>query len=282
MDKAPGSSTRPLAPTALTPAAAGAVAPPAPTGVPWFTGPADPRRASRTVAVVGACGGAGTSTVAAAVAHGLRRSAERAVLVDLDVPGGGADVLLGVEDEPGARWPELAAARGDVDGEGLVAALPRWRTVPVLSASRQQADGPDDAVVVDVATALLRAGESVVLDLPRPTAWSPAARLLASAADVVLLVVPCTVPGAAGAVSTCALLRGAQVREPWVVARRPVPGRVDAAALEAALGLDVVAEARWDARLADAVDRGEGPPLGRRSPLGRLAAGLATALQDAP
>ena len=252
--------------------------------LPWLTGPPGTRRTgrtARTVAVVGACGGAGTSTLAAAVAHGLRRSGEPAVLVDLDVPGPGQDVLLGIEDEPGARWPELAAARGDVDGEGLLAALPRWRTVPVLSASRQQPDPPDDAVVLDVTTALLRAGESVVLDLPRPTAWSRAAGLLAAAADVALLVVPCTVPGVAGAVATCAGLHAAQVREPWVVARRPVPGRVDAAALEAALGLDVVAEARWDGRLADAVDRGEGPPVGRRSALGRAAAGLVAALQGA-
>lgn len=251
---------------------------------PWFTDRPGVRRAgraTRTVAVVGACGGAGTTTIAAAVAHGLRRADEPAVLVDLDVPGPGQDVLLGIEDEPGARWPELTAARGDVDGDGLLAALPRWRTVPVLSASRQHTDPPDDAVVVDVTTALLRAGESVVLDLPRPAAWSQAAGLLAAAADVVLLVVPCTVPGVAGAVAAGARLHAAQVREPWVVARRPVPGRVDAPALEAALGLDVVAEVRWDGRLADSVDRGEGPPVGRRSPLGRVAAELATALQGA-
>src|SRR5918997_5847376 len=117
---------------------------------------------SRVVAVVGACGGAGTSTLAAAVAHGLRRSREPAALVDLDVPGPGLDVLLGVEDAPGARWPELAAARGDVDGRGLLAALPRWGSVPVLSGSRLRAERPDDAVLLDVCTALLRAGEAVV------------------------------------------------------------------------------------------------------------------------
>lgn len=233
------------------------------------------------MAVVGACGGAGTSTLAAGLAHGLRRAGEGGVLVDLDAPGAGVDVLLGVEDEPGARWPELADARGDVDGAGLVAALPRWRSVPVLSAARSHGEPPDDAVAVDVCTGLLRAGESVVLDLPRPQAWTPAARFLVAAADAVLLVVPCTVPAVAGAVAAVPRLGAAWAGTCWVVARGPAAGRVDPAAIESALGLPVVAEARWDRRLADAVGRGEGPPVGRRTPLGRAAADLVPALVSA-
>ncbi|MFC7878719.1 hypothetical protein, partial [Isoptericola sp. NPDC057391] len=205
---------------------------PPPGTAPWAPG-----RGRRTVAVVGACGGAGVSTLAAALAQGLRRAEEGAVLVDLDLPGPGADVLLGIEDEPGARWPELAAARGDVDGVGLVAALPRWRAVPVLSGARLSPARPDDAVVVDVCTGLLRGGETVVLDLPRPAAWTPAARMLVASADVVLLVAPCTAPGVAGALATWAELVELGVRDPWLVARRPAPGRVDAAALGDAVGL---------------------------------------------
>lgn len=269
----------PSVPPPTTPSAASATRPA--VLAPW-PGAASTLPPSRTVAVLGARGGAGTSLVAAALAHGLRGSGERAVLVDLDVPGGGLDVLLGAEDEPGARWPELAAARGDVDGDGLVAALPRWRSVPVLSGGRAQTRAPDDAVVLDVVTGLLRAGESVVLDLPRPPAWSSAARLLAAAADAVLLVVPCSVPGVAGAVAAVHALRDAGAPAPWVVARRPVPGRVDAAALSGALGLDVVAELRRDPRLADAVERGEGPRVGRRSALGRTAGELVAALARTP
>lgn len=269
VDPPPGA----VPPGAVQPDAAGDAGP--------FARPGAALRASRTVAVLGACGGAGTSTLAAALAHTLRGSGERAVLVDLDVPGAGADVLLGIEDEPGARWPELAAARGDVDGEGLVAALPRWRRVPVLSATREQTAPPDGSVVLDVATGLLRSGESVVLDLPRPSGWSHAARLLAAAADAVLLVVPCTVPGVAGAASAAVALREAGARDPWVVARRPAPGRVDASAVESALGLDVVADLPWDPRLAGAVERGEGPRVGRRAPVGRTCARLVAALARA-
>ncbi|SKC75183.1 pilus assembly protein FlpE [Krasilnikoviella flava] len=263
------------------PAGAG---PPERDAAPWRPAGRAPwasARGRRTIALVGACGGAGVSILAAAVAQGLRRAGEGAVLVDLDLPGPGADVLLGIEDEPGARWPELAAARGDVDGVGLVAALPRWRSVPVLSGARLRPERPDDAVVVDVATGLLRGGESVVLDLPRPAAWTAAVRMLVSAADVVLLVVPCTATGVAGALAARAELVELGVRDPWLVARRPAPGRIDAAALEDVVGLRVVTTVRADTRLAAAVDRGDGPPVGRRSPLGRAVDPLVTALAGA-
>jgi secretion/DNA translocation related CpaE-like protein len=235
-------------------------------------------RPGRLIGVVGACGGAGSSTLAAAVAHALRRVGEPAVLVDLDVPGAGVDVLLGVEEEPGARWPELASARGDVDGGGLLAALPRWRSVPVLSGSRARPEPPDDAVVVDVCTGLLRAGEAAVLDLPRPGAWSAGTRTLVAACDVALLVAPLTVPGAAGAAVAIASLTDAGARDVRVVARQPAPGRVDAAGLRRAAARQVVATVRWDPRLTGAVERGEGPDVGRRSVLGRCAADVVAAL----
>jgi secretion/DNA translocation related CpaE-like protein len=248
---------------------------------------------SRVVAVVGACGGAGTSTVAAALAHGLRRAAGRGVLVDLDAPGPGVEVLLGVESEPGARWPELGAARGEVDGRGLVAALPRWRSVPVLSASRLSAEGPDDDVVLDVCAGLLRAGEHVVLDLPRR--WTPAVRALLAGADHVLLVAPLTMPGAAGTVvvaTAVAAARGDRGSDEGVpvadggavarlVCRRPRPGRVDAADLEELTGMPLAALVPADRRLVAAVERGEGPPMGRGTPLGRLGDTLATAVGGA-
>ncbi|WP_179951097.1 pilus assembly protein FlpE [Xylanimonas oleitrophica] len=236
-------------------------------------------------AVVGACGGAGTSTVAAAVAHGLRRAWGRGVLVDLETAAAGIEVTLGIEDEPGARWPELRAARGEVDGRGLVAALPRWGSVPVLSASRLRPEAPADDVVLDVCAGLVRAGEPVVVDLPRPGAWTAAARAVVAGADDVLLVAPLTLPGAAGAVAVAGAVAQARAddvarsgeHDPRVrlVVRRPAPGRVDADDLSALTGLDVAAEVREDRALAGAVERGDGPPVGRGARLRRVGTQLA-------
>lgn len=255
------------------------------------------------VAVVGARGGAGASTAAAAAALGLRGAGTRATLVDLDVPGAGLDVLLGVEAEPGARWPDLDGARGEVDGAGVLATLPRWRGVPVLSGSRLVPETPDPHVVVDVCAALARAGETLVLDLPGPAAWarsrppvsgppstSPVAvappapgvadavRTLLAASDVALVVVPLDLPAVAGAVALLPALARAGARDARLVVRGPAPGRLAPEEVEAAVGVPLAAVGRADARLAGAVERGEGPPAGPRTPVGRLARDLGDVL----
>ncbi|GAB2463596.1 hypothetical protein GCM10027063_01120 [Promicromonospora xylanilytica] len=249
----------------------------------------------RMIGVVGACGGAGASVVAACVAHGLRRSGERATLVDLDAHAPGTELLLGTDGERGARWPDLVGARGEVEGTGVVAALPRWGLVPVLSGTAAGTP-PDDDVVLDVCRGLVRAGETLVLDLPRPGAWGTATRRGTGAAaeapgsdglavptllarcETALLVVPLTLPATVGAQRVRDALRGAGVPDVRVVVRGPAPGSVDADDVSAALGLLVVAELGRDAGLARAVERGDGPAVSHRAVLGRFATDIAGAL----
>lgn len=249
----------------------------------------------RVIGVVGACGGAGTSVVAACVAHGLRRSGERATLVDLDAHAPGMDLLLGSDGGRGARWPDLVEARGEVEGVGVVAALPRWGAVPVLSGTASGGP-PDDDVVLDVCRGLVRAGETLVLDLPRPGAWGsvtrrgagPAAeapgsaglavRTLLAGCETVVLVVPLTLPATVGAQRVRDALRGAGVSDVRVVARGPAPGAVEEDDVAAALGLPVVAAMGRDSGLARSIERGEGPALSHRNALGRFAVDLAGAL----
>jgi len=71
------------------------------------------------VAIGGSCGGAGASTVAAAVALA---AAPGVLLVDGDPWGGGLDLVLGAERAEGLRWPDLATLRGRVAGDALLAA----------------------------------------------------------------------------------------------------------------------------------------------------------------
>ncbi|WP_407319273.1 pilus assembly protein FlpE [Isoptericola halotolerans] len=222
--------------------------------------------------------------LAAAVARTLRRRAGATALVDLDVPGGGLDVLLGVEDQTGARWPDLVDARGTVDGDGLVGALPRWGAVPLLSGSRHDAaEQPlDDGVVLDVVTALLRSGHRAVLDVGRPAAWRSSTRSLVAAADAVVLVVPLTAPAVAGAVATTAVLERWGAGPVHLAARRPAPGRIDAAGLQRAVDRPAAATLGWDGRLAAALERGDGPRTGRRTPLGAAAERIVGVLEHQP
>jgi len=156
----------------------------------------------RLIVVVGSRGGAGASCLAAAIAKAVQGQTERSVLVDLCDGGAGLEVLLGIESEPGARWSEIAAARGEIDGSELVSALPQWQGLPVLSISRHHSERLPDEVVLDVCAGLLRNGYVVVLDLPGPGAWTLAIRALVTDADQVLIATPDSTVGIAGAVAT--------------------------------------------------------------------------------
>jgi hypothetical protein len=146
--------------------------------------------------VLGASGGVGASCLAAAIAA----CAGPAVLVDLDVHGGGVDVLLGIEKEPGTRWSGLHSDGGRIDPGELAEALPRWGSVAVLSCDR------DEVPAAAVGSVLVagRALGPVVVDLGRGghVVRDPAL----AACDLVAVVVRATVPGVATAARVVARL----------------------------------------------------------------------------
>ncbi|WP_156044123.1 septum site-determining protein Ssd [Cellulomonas sp. HZM] len=213
----------------------------------------EPRRdqhRAHVVGVLGARGGAGATTLAAALASRLSGSTATA-LVDLDAASGGLDVLLGLEQVDGARWPDLAEARGDVDGAGVVALLPRWGRCAVLSADRLR----PGAVAADVARDVLRALAAtlgvVVVDLDRAGAVARAPAV--EECDEVLLVVPRDVRSVAGATALLPSLERARV---GLVTRGPAPGGLGTADVAAALGVEPVAVLPVDRGLDAGVERG--------------------------
>ncbi len=234
------------------------------------------------VAVIGARGGAGASTVAAAVAQGAARLEVRTTLVDLDRWGGGLDVVLGIEDEPGLRWPDLSEARGAVDGVTLLARLPRWGQVAVVSAGRPGRPLVEPAIpqaaVSDVCSALQACSDLVVLDLPR-SALDPAdpAHALLSRCAQALLVTPLDLGGVSGALACRGALLAA-VKRAALVVREPAPGKLTGREVADAVGIRLAALFPYEARLPVAVERGLGPCPEIRSGVGRagreVAAGL--------
>ena len=104
----------------------------------------------------------------AAIAIRAAQTGRRPVCLDGDRLGGGLDVTLGIEQERGVRWPDLAGARGRLDGPELLRRLPSVDGVGVLSFDRAR-DVPLPAELVrDVLLALSAAADLVVVDLPRP------------------------------------------------------------------------------------------------------------------
>ena len=145
------------------------------------------RPGAHVIGVLGGRGGAGASTFAAALAARFARRTAT-VLVDLDRCGAGIDVLLGLEDCDGVRWPDLTSARGDVDGAQVLALLPRWGPCAVLSADRRRPSFPEPGVVADVLHALAGVCGVVVLDLER--AGVVTGESVAAACDTIVVLAP--------------------------------------------------------------------------------------------
>jgi secretion/DNA translocation related CpaE-like protein len=237
------------------------------------------------VGVVGGCGGAGASVLAAALALSAARE-RRVLLVDGDPWGGGLDVLLGAEAEPGLRWPDLAGARGAVRPSVLRGALPVVDGLRLLSWGRGAAVGGGvppgsasvpSAVPADALEALVDAGarshDLVVLDLPRRDDPATAAALWRL--DLLLLVVP----GRVRAVAAARALRDAVVPQVGDV-RLVLPragASLPAAAIADALELPVLARLAPEPGLRSALEGGTFA-VARRGPLARCAAAVLAVL----
>jgi len=206
--------------------------------------------------VIGARGGAGASTLAAALASSAARRGGRPLLVDADPLGGGIELVLGCEGVPGLRWPEVASTQGRVSAVALRAALPEVGDVAVLSWDR------GDTTTVDPSTmrAMLAAGQRgaglVVIDLPRRLD-DPAVDAV-TMTDTLLLVCPTDVRAAAAAGRLLGGLRTlcADLR---LVVRETRGSDVTADALADTLRLPLAATIPTTRGLDRAVNEGLGP-----------------------
>jgi len=224
----------------------------------WPSVASAPQRAL-VVGVVAGRGGAGASTLAAAVArHLARRTAT--VLVDLDRASAGIDVLLGLEGADGVRWPDLADARGEVSGADVLALLPRWGACAVLSADRARPGAPEPPVVADVLHALTAEAGALVLDLDR--AAVVAGESLVGACDAVLVVAPRDLRTVAGILAMRPHLDPPGTSA-WLVVRGPAPGGLGATDLSDAVDLPILVALTRDRGLLAALERGGVPDSGR-------------------
>jgi len=230
------------------------------------------------VAVVGGRGGAGASTLAAALSVTAATEGIEPVLVDLDPWGGGLDLVLGAEDLPGLHWEDLSGLRGRLQPGLLTTGLPQVCGVRLLTWSREVDPVLPVAALRPVLDAAVRESDLVVLDLPRRLD-EPAAGVL-GAADEVVLVVPAEVRATAAAGRLAGELRPL-CRRLRLVVRGPAPTGLTATAVADALGLPLLGEVRAEPGLAAALDRGVAPPVRARSPLALLCRRLATELRAA-
>ena len=231
---------------------------------------AQPPPLGRTVAVTGARGGIGATTVLLLLARALAAQGRRVAVVDAD-PAGGLGLHLGHGLEPGLCWDDLSAAETVFRPERLTDALPTWLGVPVLSG--QGRGGPDAAARLDpVLRALACEHDLVLLDLPRSWPAPDGAR--------VLLVTGLDLRSALAAQILAPRLAAQSGRAAGLVVRR-VGEDLDEAELAALTGCEILGRVPTDRSVRQRDARGDDITRGRgsarravRSLAERLLAGL--------
>jgi secretion/DNA translocation related CpaE-like protein len=217
------------------------------------------------IGVAGGSGGVGASVLVAALGMRAVTAGRTAVCVDGHRLGGGLDVTLGVEQERGLRWPDLADVRGRVDGSDLLRRLPGVDGLPVLSFDRSSDVVPTHEAIREVVAALVAVVELVVLDLPRPD--EPLFGPCVAAVDGVVLL------GGAGvrqlaALSAVAPRLGSHCDEVWLALRSADRGGQLADVTAGALDLPLVTVVPDDPSLEADLLHGIPPGSAARTALG--------------
>ena len=200
--------------------------------------------------LTGACGGAGASTAAIWLAQEASAQGARTLLIDGDSRGGGLELSLAAEDNPGLRWPDLADAKGSIDPEQLAGSLPAAGGFAFLSwpGKRDTVAQPDAMAVAAVMDAARRAFELVIVDIGRGT---ESLRGFAWDCDRILVLAPAQLRAA---VAAARLLQDLPPVEAALVVRGGKGTALDGSIIAESLGLRLHAvfpELRGTAAAAD-------------------------------
>lgn len=210
-----------------------------------------------TVGITAARGGAGATTLAAALATTAARQGISSLLIDADPLAGGIDLVLGCEGTAGLHWPQVASTHGRVSSTALRAALPKSGDLAVLSWDRSADMSVDSTTMTSILAAARRGSELVVVDVPRHGDEPTRAALMAC--DVIVVVTTADVRGAAAAARLLGVLRPQCPDVRLVVRHRgrsDLGGEVLSEALEVTL-LETIPTQRAVER---SIDEGFGPP----------------------
>lgn len=230
-----------------------------------------PSRDGCTIVVTSASGGSGVSTLAYGLAAIATQDGRHCALIDADRHGGGLDLLLGGEHAQGVRWPDLAHTQGRLSATTLSYALPKVQGMSLLSHSRTTVTDVGDEAMASVLDAARRGFDRVVVDLPRLSSGPAIA-----GADAVVLVVPATLRGIAGARQALVDLQtmGAVTH---VVTRRTARG-LAISDVQRALAVNVVHPLPEVPRLAIRAEHGD--PFEVKDAFGRAVGALSRHLVD--
>ncbi|MFC4054422.1 septum site-determining protein Ssd [Actinomadura syzygii] len=217
-----------------------------------------------TLCVVGSRGGAGASVLAAALGLTAAGQGLRTLLVDADPLGGGVDLMLGLEEQEGVRWHDLADRRGRLNTATLRETLPSSGDLSVLSWRRGAPVPVSGESARSLLDAAVRGFDLVIADVPRYP--DDVGRAALRSADLTFVLVPAEVRATVAADGLAASLRR-DTDELRLVVQGPAPGGLTADAVAHALDIPSAGAYERDRRLPAAVDEGALERACRRGPL---------------
>ena len=241
--------------------------------VTWLADTIEGDGQASVIGVVGARGGAGASTLSAALSLCAARSSS-VCLIDVDALSGGIELVMGSEDLEGLRWPDVALTEGRVGAAALRAALPCHRGVSVLSWSCGAVVPITTEIVRSMITATARSYDQVVIDLPRQL--DPAALEALAAVDHVLVVTTDDVRSVAAA-STVLPSVTAQATDVSTVVRTTQGRAAHPVTVATAMGLPLAGTVPTRRSVSRNIEEGLGPP--RRGALMRRCQEILTAVR---
>ncbi|WP_308192077.1 septum site-determining protein Ssd [Arthrobacter sp. AK04] len=226
--------------------------------------------------VTGGCGGAGATTAAIWIAQAAAGLGARVLLVDGDPWGGGLELALAAEEDPGLRWPDLSEARGSIDPIQLADSLPVAGGFSFLSwpASREQPVPVGAAATAGILDAARRGYELVVVDIGR---GSDPIHTFAWDCDRIAMVVPAQLKAAVAAVR---LLQEFPPVEASLLIRGRPGAALDGPLISEAIGLPVQARMPELRGVAAAMESGRLLELGKRRAVRHFAASVLDLLGD--
>lgn len=92
-----------------------------------------PKKFAQVISLTPAVGGAGTSTLAGALAIAWAKQNCKVVVIDGDSSSVGLDVTFGMDQEPGMRWSHLLEREAQIRGDVVLSELPQRNGVYLLS-----------------------------------------------------------------------------------------------------------------------------------------------------
>lgn len=211
------------------------------------------------VSLMGGCGGAGATTLAASLVLAGARRGFASLLLDADPFGGGIDLVLGHENVEGMRWRDLDSTQGRVSGESLRQVLPSKSGVSTLSWDRGDPIGINASSMQAVLSAAARTYDLVVVDVPRQFDAVTEGVLGRSVLTVLLVPEDIHALSASGRV----LERLRRHTGNIALLTRARPGGIGSSIVGETLGLPVIGRVRHERHLASNLDSGQGPGRSR-------------------